>query len=295
LFADQPSRHTAANSSRAGRSGSGERDGVVLIRFSSLVHDTSAKVSVMSNEQARHPADPSIDCRRSGRSGSRDRPAAGRRRGIPTALAVLGAVVVIAGCGASSGGGTGAPPSAAPSGQGSAVAGTPSPNAAAPDPNAPEIGAAGDIPDNQVYVSFTPPRATFTVSVPQGWAQSSAGTATLFTDKFNSVRIDMQPRPAAPDVASVRAQEVPQLQGSVPGFALGDVQSVQRSAGTGVLLTYGATSAPNAVTGKSVTEAVERYEFWRGGQDVMLTLSGPKGADNVDPWRKITDSLRWQQ
>jgi hypothetical protein len=27
----------------------------------------------------------------------------------------------------------------------------------------------------------------------------------------------------------------------------------------------------------------------------MLTLSGPKGADNVDPWRKITDSLRWQQ
>ncbi|MDT7564604.1 MAG: hypothetical protein QOG76_3228, partial [Pseudonocardiales bacterium] len=24
-----------------------------------------------------------------------------------------------------------------------------------------------------------------------------------------------------------------------------------------------------------------------------LTLSGPKGADNVDPWRKVTDSLRW--
>jgi hypothetical protein len=27
--------------------------------------------------------------------------------------------------------------------------------------------------------------------------------------------------------------------------------------------------------------------------DVVLTLSGPKGADNVDPWRKITDSLWW--
>ena len=29
------------------------------------------------------------------------------------------------------------------------------------------------------------------------------------------------------------------------------------------------------------------------GKDVVLTLSGPKGADNVDPWRIVTDSLRW--
>jgi hypothetical protein len=81
----------------------------------------------------------------------------------------------------------------------------------------------------------------------------------------------------------------------VPGFALGDVQSVRRSAGPAVLIAYQATSAPNAVTGKPVTEAAERYVFWRGGQEVLLTLSGPKGADNVDPWRKITDSFRWQQ
>jgi hypothetical protein len=53
-------------------------------------------------------------------------------------------------------------------------------------------------------------------------------------------------------------------------------------------------SAPSAVTGKSVTEAVERYAFWRGGREVVLTLSGPMGSDNVDPWRKITDSFRWQ-
>jgi hypothetical protein len=26
---------------------------------------------------------------------------------------------------------------------------------------------------------------------------------------------------------------------------------------------------------------------------VTLTLSGPKDADNVDPWRLVTDSLRW--
>jgi hypothetical protein len=49
------------------------------------------------------------------------------------------------------------------------------------------------------------------------------------------------------------------------------------------------------VTGKSVTEAVQRYEFWRSGQEVVLTLSAPQGSDNVDPWRTITDSFRWQQ
>jgi hypothetical protein len=24
-----------------------------------------------------------------------------------------------------------------------------------------------------------------------------------------------------------------------------------------------------------------------------VTLSGPAGADNVDPWRTVTDSFRW--
>jgi hypothetical protein len=38
---------------------------------------------------------------------------------------------------------------------------------------------------------------------------------------------------------------------------------------------------------------VERYVFFHKGKDVVLTLSGPKGADNVDPWRIVTDSLRW--
>jgi hypothetical protein len=47
------------------------------------------------------------------------------------------------------------------------------------------------------------------------------------------------------------------------------------------------------VTGKRRTDAVERYLFFHHGREAILTLSGPKGADNVDPWRIITDSLRW--
>jgi hypothetical protein len=44
-----------------------------------------------------------------------------------------------------------------------------------------------------------------------------------------------------------------------------------------------------------VTEAVERYVFWNAGSEATLTLAGPRGADNVDPWRTVSDSLRWQQ
>jgi len=50
---------------------------------------------------------------------------------------------------------------------------------------------------------------------------------------------------------------------------------------------------PDPVTGKTVTDSVERYVFTHGGRTAVLTLSGPRGADNVDPWRIVTDSLRW--
>ena len=46
-------------------------------------------------------------------------------------------------------------------------------------------------------------------------------------------------------------------------------------------------------TGKVTAQSVERYEFFRNGRTVTLTLAGPVGADNVDPWRRITDSFAW--
>ena len=166
----------------------------------------------------------------------------------------------------------------------------PSPNAV--NPNAPEVNAAGDIPDNQVFVPYTPPGAAFRVSVPEGWARTSDGAATVFTDKFNSVRMEVVPRPSAPTVASAQSDELPALS-TRPGFAPGTVTAITRKAGPAVLVTYTATSPPDPVTGKAVTEAVERYEFWRNGQEVVLTLAGPQGADNVDPWRTVSDSFGW--
>jgi hypothetical protein len=33
--------------------------------------------------------------------------------------------------------------------------------------------------------------------------------------------------------------------------------------------------------------------FFHGGKNAVITLSGPKGADNVDPWKTVTDSVRF--
>ncbi|MBB5168433.1 hypothetical protein [Mycobacterium sp. AZCC_0083] len=190
----------------------------------------------------------------------------------------MAVVAVLAGCGAS----------ATSTSSGASTANAASGTAA------PENNSAGDIPDTQVFVSFTPPTKLFTVSVPEGWAQTTDGVATVFTDKLNAVRIEMRPAlaPLTPD--TIRQQELPAIQSSSPGNRFGAISVVQRKSGPVFLVTYQATSPPNEVTGKSGVDAVERYEFWRDGHEAILTLSGPLGADNVDPWRTITDSLQWQ-
>ncbi len=72
------------------------------------------------------------------------------------------------------------------------------------------------------------------------------------------------------------------------------VTAADRKAGPVVLVTYRADAPPDPVTAKVVHDDVERYEFWRNGTEAVLTLSGPMGADNVDPWRIVTDSFGWR-
>src|SRR6476620_9497343 len=188
------------------------------------------------------------------------------------------AAAVLGGCGAS---GT------APSGSATLSSST----AAA---RAPETNPAGDIPDNQAFVPFTPPTGLFTVSVPEGWGRSTDGAATIFTDKLNTVRIETRPLATAPNTESVSVDELPAIASSTPGYRSGTVTAVPRKVGQVMLITYQGASPPNPVTGKIGTDAIERYEFWRDGREVILSLSGPAGADNVDPWRTVTDSLQWR-
>lgn len=162
----------------------------------------------------------------------------------------------------------------------------------APDPNAAEISPAGDIPDNQAFVAFSPPGTNYSVKVPEGWSKTASSGSTTFTDKLNSITISDKPASSPPTVSSVQA-EIPQLSSNIPGFKSPKATTVTRSAGDAVLLTYNATAKKDPVTGKSGTNAVERYTFYRNGEAVVLTLTGPEGADNVDPWMLVSDSLSW--
>jgi hypothetical protein len=133
----------------------------------------------------------------------------------------------------------------------------------------------GDIPDNQAFVTYTPQGARFSVKVPEGWSQTSHGRDVRFTDKLNAIELTWDsPVPAAPSGAKA--------------------STVARKAGSAQRSVYLVQGKPDPVTGKARTNAVERYEFAHAGRHVVLTLSGPRGADNVDPWRIVTDSLRWR-
>ena len=164
--------------------------------------------------------------------------------------------------------------------------------AGAVNPNGPEVVEPGDIPDNQVFVAYPWADGTFSVKVPEGWARTEQNGAVTFADKYNSIVIQSIPMAAAPTVDSVTATGLSDVS-SDPNFVLVDVTPVTRKAGDGVLATYEIGSAPNSVTGKVALLAVERYVFSHNGIGVVLTLSGAKGADNVDPWKIVSDSLSW--
>ena len=200
-----------------------------------------------------------------------------RRLVLPIGAAVL--ALAIAGCGGSSSGSSKAAtsPSAAPSTTG-------------PNPNGPEVSPSGDIPDNQAFVPYRGPG--FVVSVPEGWAQSTTASGVQFSDKLNSITARSQ-QGGALTAAQARSTTVAKLAAAREGFVPGSVTVVRRKAGPAVRITYRATGTTDPVTGKTPTDAVEQYVFVHNGKRLTLTLSGPKGADNVDPWRIVTDSVRW--
>jgi hypothetical protein len=155
-----------------------------------------------------------------------------------------------------------------------------------------ESAPPGDIPDNTVFIPYQFTAGNLEVKVPQGWARTGAAGSVSFTDKLNTITLTTI-KAAAPTPASAQATEVPRLRGSLRNFVLTSVSVVTRPAGAGVLIKYDAASQPDPVTGKVYTDEIERYEFYRGGVVAIVTLSGPQGADNVDPWRTVTDSFRW--
>lgn len=165
--------------------------------------------------------------------------------------------------------------------------------AIAQTPGAPEPKTAGDIPDNQAFVRYVNP-AGYSLEVPEGWARTVQGSSAHFEAKFNSLSVVLRRASAAPDVVNVQAGEVKALQKDT-SVKVRSVKAVKLPSGSAVLIRYDSQSQPNAVTGQKVALENDLYLLYKNGQEALLTLSAPKGTDNVDAWRRIANSFRWRQ
>jgi hypothetical protein len=213
----------------------------------------------------------------------------------PVALA---AAILLAAC--SSGtrparSGDGSMGSPSPAETGSSAASTSRSEAPIPSesPVPSEDSPPGDIPDNIAFVPYTSRRGGFTISTPEGWSRTTTPDSVTFRDKLNTVVVSWLDVAAPPTVSSVKTREVAELQTSERAFTLGSVTAATLPAGRAVLTTYQANSEPNSVTGKQYRLDVQRYSLYQNGTELVIGLRSPVGADNVDPWRIVTQSFTW--
>jgi hypothetical protein len=207
-------------------------------------------------------------------------------------IAVLIAAGALGGCGGSA---HRAAPGAAASGSATtpASAGTGSgaggPGALSADARS---AATGDIPDNQVFLTFAGRSAGFSIKYPEGWTRSGAAGTVTFRDKNNLVRVLVRPG-SAPSAASVSAQ-LAALKRASPMLTFATPHAVTLRAGSAVRARYTTLTAPNPVTGRRVKLVVDRYELAHGGRVAVVDLGTPVGVDNVDAYRMMIESFRWR-
>jgi hypothetical protein len=198
---------------------------------------------------------------------------------------LLAALLTASGCGSSSSSTTAA-----------------SSSASAGDTSAPEGGAAlaadaksaatGDIPDSQNFLTLSTRRLRIAMIYPEGWTVQEGASGVTIKDKNNLVRIALSNGPA-PTTASVQAQ-LAALKGSTPALTTGSVQTILLKSGPAVKATYTTQSAPNPVTGKQVTLQVDRYVLSHRGRLAVVELGSPTGVDNVDAYKRMIGSFKWQ-
>lgn len=219
-------------------------------------------------------------------------------RRIPALAASIAALALVTACTAT----TSQPsttPSAMPSSP-SATASTtapaaPSSSASAAESVAPvpvESNPPGDIPDNLAFVKYTNKPGGYAFTHPEGWAQTGSGSRVRFTDKLNGVTVDSLLATQAPTVASARSTEVSRLQSTVPAFQLRDLSAITLPSGSGLHIVFRRNSDPNTVTGKVYRDEVEEFLIFSSHRLVRMDLYGPVGADNVDAYRTMSQSLR---
>jgi hypothetical protein len=154
-----------------------------------------------------------------------------------------------------------------------------------------EKNPPGDIPDTQVFVQYQ--GAGVTMKVPEGWARTDEAAGAIFADKYNGLEVTTITSTAPLTAASVTNNEAKSLAAGRGAIKITSVKDVKLDGGMAVRVDYSANSAPNPVTNKQIRlEEVRFYLQGSGGHVAVLDMSAPLGADNVDQWNLMANSLR---
>jgi len=151
--------------------------------------------------------------------------------------------------------------------------------------------ATGDIPDNQAFLTYRD-RSGYSIEYPEGWARRGTGARTRFEDKANTieVRVTRAPTPTVASVQSVLGME--RRPGST--IAAGKAGLIRLAHGSAIKVRYTRQGASDPVTGKRPLLLVDRYVYARAGRVATVDLATPKGVDNVDAYRTISNSFAWR-
>jgi hypothetical protein len=171
------------------------------------------------------------------------------------------------------------------------IAGTPA--MATERPAAPEKNPPGDIPDTQVFVTYTSPLG-FSLKVPEGWARTDRHDGANFSDKYNTVNITVASAASAPTATSAADHEAADLVKAGRAVKIEAIRKIVLRSGPALLIVYTSNSEPNPVTNKPLRLESNRYLIYRGGKLAILDLSAPLGADNADQWKLMSDSFQWR-
>lgn len=209
------------------------------------------------------------------------------------ALSLAASVLALSACGT----GTAVPLPTTPT-----SSATSTPRSAASTPNDPTSTAAesavpaesappGDIPDNLAFVRYDNKPGGYSFTHPEGWVETEQGARVQFTDKLNGVVVDSTTAAQAPTVATARSTEVSRLKASVAAFELRNIGTATVPAGHAVRITFRQNSVADPVTGKVYRDEVQEYLVFSAGRLVRMNLFGPVGADNVDAYAAMSQSL----
>jgi hypothetical protein len=200
-------------------------------------------------------------------------------------LPLVTAAALTAGCAASKRAALTSPPTTPASPQATTATTTTGANALQAEANS---AAAGDIPDNQVFLTYRNRAAGYSMKYPEGWAQQGSASNVTFRDKNNVIRAVV-----TPGVAWAKATVTADAHSLTNARVQSGPQTVTLAGKPSFKVVYRTVSPPNAVTGKRVTLTVDRYYLWKLGRRAVLDLGSPVGVDNVDAYRMISESFRW--